>query len=65
MTPEEAVQLIGHVVEEKQKLEQDIFLKIKDFEEKYNVFVAFIRNVPYIQMDGEERTQDVRLDIKI
>ena len=65
MTPEEARDIINHITEEKQKLEQEIFLKMKEFEEKYNVFIAFIRNIPYIQMNGEERTQDVRLDIKI
>lgn len=65
MTTEEAVKLIDHIKDEKGQLEHEIFIKIKEFEEKYDVFVAFIRNVQYIKMNGEYRTQDVRLDITI
>jgi len=65
MTPEEAKKLVDYIKDEKGQLEHDIYIKIKEFEEKHNVFVAFIRNIPYIQMNGEERTQDIRLDIKI
>ena len=65
MTPDEAKEFITFITNEKLALEHEIFIKIKEFEEKYNVSVAFIRNVPYIKTDWEERTQDVRLDIKI
>jgi len=65
MTPVETKEFVNHIKDQKGQLENDIYQKIKEFEEKYNVFVAFIRNIPYIQMNGEERTQDVRLDIKI
>ena len=65
MTPEEIHRSIRYIKDEKGKLEHEIFMKIKEFEEKHDVFVAFIRNVPYIQMNGQERTQDIRLDLTI
>ncbi len=62
MTPKEAMAVIH---KEKLVLEKEILSKIKEFEEKYNVFVAFIRNVHYIKMNGDEETRDIKLDIKI
>jgi len=65
MTPEEAIKLIAHIIEEKKKLEGDIFLRIKEFEEKYDLSLAFIRNVPYITANGDGKTQAIQIDIKI
>jgi hypothetical protein len=65
MDAEKAIQAIAHIVEEKKKLEIELTKLIKEFEEKYGVTIAFLRNKMYIKMNGEERTEYVQLDIKV